>query len=1021
MLSVASRGVLLGAAAGLVLALNDFGAMWLWLDTASDRWTLLARLAGLLTPVAAILGLLAAALTHMLKRGVARAQPRRSGHATTADSIALLLAPALVWFASELFTGGTASKLPSLWLWKSAAAALLLAGVWVAALVTQRLLKVAEAAQRSALLGAALLVLGHLLIKVNQWVLPKLYDYVHAALALVSLAMIALGIALVATRVAPIRQSEARWPFGGIAALAPLLLALAGSVSALSSNQNVAVAMLDARACHARSVLLATPAQLHAERVRRPQNLASSARHPVRLDANSDAPKSTGAHVLLITIDALRADHLGTYGYARKTSPKLDRFAEGSLVFERAYAQAPHSSYSLSSLMTSEYLHETLDLGAAPPEATLASVVAEAGYHTAAFYTLGIFHTAAERLGVYEKNSFGFALHDHRDREPEAFTDRVLEEIDRTVAQGEPNTFIWAHYFNVHEPYEATTFGTSDLDRYDSEIARADAAVTRLIEEAKKRFTRDLVVVITADHGEEFREHGGVYHGSTLYDEQVRVPLIVNAPFLAPKRVASPVEVIDIAPTVLGMIGLPKPTSMRGDDLRAVVADDSLATPAFSAVIHKRMVVKWPYKLIADLRFGLFEVYALDTDPLERKNLASADPERLDALRTEVYAWLDSLAVAEGTKDDPRTRALDQGRLGDRRAVPTLLELIADETAAVDARREACVILGKLTDPTSTKGLVAALRSKEHLVAAEAAIALGRMHHDEGQDLLRHLVQKEDPELRVRAAVSLGRLRDTASVPALIDALWIAPNDYEREEAIRWLGRLRDARALEPLISLLPESRTRHLVVIALGSLGDARGLDTLRDVLSWEHHAVVRDAVVRGLGLLKDPRGLDLVLPLAVTEPTLKNIPETLVRLGALESGAIAGSDMRPDARVSGISRCTSYSERHDWDYLRRTVCETTHASASVSFQVPEAIATRVSGATLVVGIRRLDRQDSATLSVRLGDLSLADVQVDGQWTDQHLPLDPGTLRSGRVVLKLSSIPAEARFAIDHVLILPR
>jgi len=1021
MLSVASRGVLLGAAAGLVVALNDFGAMWLWLETASDRWSLLARLAGLLTPVAAMLGLFAAVLMHVLQRAVARVRPHRSGHFTTADSTVLLLAPALGWLATELFTGGSASKLPSLWLWKSVAVVLLLAGVWVAALLTLRVLKIAQAAQRSVLLGTALLVLGHLLIKVNQWVLPKLYDYLHAALALVSLAVTALGIALVASRVGPIRQWEARWPFGGVAALAPLLLALAGSVGALSINQNVAVAMLDARACHARSVLLATPAQLHAERVRRPQNVAASARQPVRLDANSDAPKSNGAHVLLITIDALRADHLGTYGYSRETSPKLDRFAEGSLVFERAYAQAPHSSYSLSSLMTSEYLHETLDLGAPPPEATLASAMADVGYHTAAFYTLGIFHTAAERLGVYEKNAFGFALHDHHDREPEAFTDRVLEEIDRTVAQGEPNTFLWAHYFNVHEPYEATTFGTTDLDRYDSEIARADAAVARLIEEARKRFTRDLVVVITADHGEEFREHGGVYHGSTLYEEQVRVPLIVNAPFLAPQRVASPVEVIDIAPTVLGLIDVSKPGSMRGDDLRAVIENDSLATPVFSAVIHKRMVVKWPYKLIADLRFGLFELYALDADPLERKNLASADPDRLESLRAEVYAWLDSLAVTEGTEGDPRTRALDQGRLGDRRAVPALLDLIADETAAVDARREACVILGKLTDPTSTKGLVAALRSKEHLVAAEAAIALGRMHHDNGRELLRHLVQEEDPELRVRAAVSLGRLRDTASVPALIDALWIAPNDYEREEAIRWLGRLRDARALEPLISLLPESRTRHLVVIALGSLGDARGLETLRDVLSWEDHAVVRDAVVRGLGLLKDPRGLDLVLPLAVTEPTLKNIPETLVRLGALELGAIAGSDMRPGARMSGISRCTSYSERHDWDYLRRTVCETTHASASVSFQVPEKIATSASGATLVLGIRRLDRQDAATLSIRLGDRPLSDVQVDGQWSDQHLSLEPGTLQSGRLAVKLSTTEDGARFAMDHVLILPR
>ena len=103
------------------------------------------------------------------------------------------------------------------------------------------------------------------------------------------------------------------------------------------------------------------------------------------------------------------------------------------------------------------------------------------------------------------------------------------------------------------------------------------------------------------------------------------------------------------------------------------------------------------------------------------------------------------------------------------------------------------------------------------------------MYDARARNALRALVRAEDPDIRVRAAVSLGRLRDTEAVPALVEALWIATGDYERQEAVRWLGRLRDPRAVEPLIQLLPESRTRFLVVAAIGMIGDRRGYASSR------------------------------------------------------------------------------------------------------------------------------------------------------------------------------------------------
>ena len=103
------------------------------------------------------------------------------------------------------------------------------------------------------------------------------------------------------------------------------------------------------------------------------------------------------------------------------------------------------------------------------------------------------FNTEGERLRPYRNDAFGFALHDHIDREADATTDRVLEGVDRVVRETERPTFFWAHYFDVHEPYEDTHFGTSDVDRYDGELRKADAAIGRPVDEMERRLAPPVV------------------------------------------------------------------------------------------------------------------------------------------------------------------------------------------------------------------------------------------------------------------------------------------------------------------------------------------------------------------------------------------------------------------------------------------------------------------------------------------------------------------------------------------------
>lgn len=1020
----ASAGLLLGAGAGIVLALCDFGALWLWLPFWSERLVLLLRLVASLAAIGAVIGVGAGAVAGAWEVRVEGAGWR--GMARRSAPHAVLAAAPLSLVAWLLFTGGKMSRLPFHALLVPLVGVALVAGAWVALTAGIALVRWARAGARwrGIAVGTVLIVSATMAAKLDQRILPNLYEYLHATLTLVAGILVAAGLASGAPHVASLSRLEtmsARWLTAVAGALA-LLLAI--HLGTLPRSPNVRVALLDPRASSSRTLMLglgpivaAADARPHGRFARQRARDAEQRR---RLAGMAGLPETPGAHVLLVTIDALRADHLGAYGYARGVSPNLDALAARSVVFERAYSAAPHSSYSLSSTMASEYLHETLDLDQPLPEETLPRVLAAAGWHTAAFYPLGIFHTEGERLTRYRDEAFGFDVHDHTDLEAEALTDRALAEVDRVVAGGEAPTFFWVHYFDVHEPYEDTSLGTSDVDRYDGELRKADRAVARLLREMDRRLEAPIVVVVTSDHGEEFRDHGGVYHGSTLFEEQIHVPLFVSAPGFAPRRVAAPVQSIDLGPTLAGLVGVDIPREWRGHDLRALMTGRVHDVgPAYAAVLSKRMIVDGHEKLIADLRFGTYELYDLDLDPHERLNLGGGDPATVSRLRDEIYAWLDGLAAPPGGgAQDPRALALDRGRLGDRRAEDDLGRLVLDATAPEDMRREAARILGRLADTRMADVLVTGETDPNRLVAADCAIALGRMYDPRGKELLRELVLYEDPDIRTRAAVSLGRLRDRAAVPALIEALTHAETAYDREEAVRWLGRLRDPRAVEPLLESIPEFRTRYLVVIALGQIGDARAFEPLADMLTWEHRSNIRDNLVEGLGLLHDPRAIPLLVDIAATEPDMRNATESLIRLGALERGAIGGADVIPGAGP-GLAHCLAAPLVHDWDYLNRTVCDTTTPRATLHLAVPRSVA-HAESVVVILSAKRADATTPVTLHVTLGHAALADARIDGGWTELRWTVPARTLAGPRADAVITSDDPAARLTLDQLVLIP-
>ncbi len=991
----ASQVSLASLVGGALVASMDFGAGWLFLAQPADQGLFALQLWLLLPALSCLIGTTLFAPCSWM--------PRRWQRLTWP---CILLSPWHAFIAIKLFSGGKMLTLPHRCVWITSVFVLLCAAV----VITQALIERYWPALVRRRLWYAPVMLGLALLatKVDQHAFANLYEFLHGELSLVVTTACSLACALlIEHRVLKNARPAARLVTMSLAVLSVLSLSLAFRTQ--DQNQNVYVALLSPRAPNAHSALLGLRTLFPKHEVRgKTEALDGPAR-----SLSKDAPAQM-ANVLLITVDALRPDHLGTYGYERKTSPALDRFAQEAIVFERAYAQAPHSSYSISSLMSSHYIHQLVDLEVGLPNETLASTLAGAGYHTAAFFTEGIFHTEGTRLADFDKSAFGFERFDHTAAPAENMTDMVLAEIHRAQGEQLSPMLVWAHYFDVHEPYRATDFGSSDIDRYDSEIKRTDAAIERLIKSARQLTKHEWVIALTSDHGEEFRDHGGLYHGSTLFDEQIRVPLMFYVPGFEPQRIAKPVELVDVTPTLLSLVGAPIPKSMRGDDLRKLLRGETAdwRAPVFGAVTHKRMVVKWPYKLVADLRYGTRELYDLHKDPREDANLAATRTDVIDELMPSIYGWLDSLQSSpEGETISAHDTALGLGRLGDRRAVDPLCDLLGDEQAELAKRLEAARLLTQLSDHNSKQALLDAMRGDNARVAAEAAVALGRMFDPRAQDALRELMKTSDPMLRARAAVSLARLRDPAAVPGLVDALYTHPSRFERDEAIRWLGRLEDPVALEPLLSLLGDSQARHLVLYALGHLGDNRALPALVETLNRERNAFRKNRAVRALGQLGDPAALDSLMPLLSQGLELTNLSESLVRLGAIDRGLLGGVDVGPVTRgrlrpAPKPSDCRARAAKHDWDYRERTWCElkrpTSLRLTAPAKSEPGEIRLRARSA----------ESPNTTLRVRLGDQEHT-WELTHTWSEHALAVPKGTpLR-----LKLDF---DAPVGLDHVLVLP-
>ena len=386
--------------------------------------------------------------------------------------------------------------------------------------------------------------------------------------------------------------------------------------------------------------------------------------------------------LVLITVDTLRQDRLGCYGCERNTSPHIDALAKSSVRYQYAIAQAPWTAPSVASLFTSRYPTSELGIRGVnerlPDSVPLISELLQvAGYSTAGVVANPLvtakhgYHRGFDSFDS-EATARSYCIDGTTS---EMVTDRALAFLDEFASDSRP-FFLWAHYMDPHalylehdydlgvefpeydgpivpampwDEYRKQRMWMSDADRieaerlYELEIRYTDEHVGRLLDGLKAHGLFDQACIcFTADHGEEFLDHGDVGHVGTLYEELVRVPLLVKFPEQTEPVVHdAPVALVDVMPTFLEladaerperMAGVPLPRTAESSDPGRVIATEAAKTRVLTGVFQG------DWKLIESSQ-GSVELFDLGTDPGERQNLQTEKPRRLRELTAALEAW----------------------------------------------------------------------------------------------------------------------------------------------------------------------------------------------------------------------------------------------------------------------------------------------------------------------------------------------------------------------------------------------
>ena len=578
-------------------------------------------------------------------------------------------------------------------------------------------------------------------------------------------------------------------------------------------------------------------------------------------------------NLLLITIDTLRADHVGAYGATTGATPSLDALAAAGVRFDQVQTAAPLTGPSHATILTGQYPpshgvrgNVVFTLGSKYP--TLATLLKRQGYTTAAF--VGAYPVAAAFGFNQGFDTFNEEFHEASVGDPGAerraneVADAALGWLDafsKSPGSTQP-FFAWLHFYDPHAPYTPPSpYRERFRGRpYDGEIAFADAQIGRVFDWLRTTGRdADTLVVALADHGEGLGDHDELMHAVLVYQSTMRVPLLMKGPGV-PHGVVVPARAgtIDVAPTVLGLLGLTADKTLVGRDLGPQMTARALASaPLYGESLFGRLNCHWATlrsSVLDDWKLILGtepELYNLARDPAESRNLAHDEPARVQSMSLALQRALQKMAPqGDRAQPNPATAEqegklrslgytsgsagrgpLDDPRLPDPRTHVVLYDRLQAATAAQGAALPAAFddvqrITREDPDNPFAFGTLASMAYRYgSLVIAARAFAraleldpdrpgirqnygkllreLGR--YDESERELRiALVQttEEDSRTRVNLAETLVAVKKTGEAETLLSA--VLSHEPKNAEALAARGRLRlaEGRLAEAVASL---------------------------------------------------------------------------------------------------------------------------------------------------------------------------------------------------------------------------
>jgi len=417
---------------------------------------------------------------------------------------------------------------------------------------------------------------------------------------------------------------------------------------------------------------------------------ADRSRPPARLPAPpASSARRAGApeRILMLTVDALRADRWPDY-CRRRLLPNVYRLSRRGAAFHRAYATSNWTLPSVYSLMTGRYPSQVRFLMAAmdwqdnvrllDPESdyardrrnmrklipaparddapTLAEALQQRGYRTATVLDNPFLKPAmgmTRGFDIVDETPYQRANRNLQGITAPLMAKQAWQIIER---HAEKRLFLYAHFSDPHAPYHRhthpTNLGDRAEDRYDSELRFVDQWIGYLLQRLQQKgLLRSSLIIITADHGEEFRDHGGRYHASTVYEEQIRVPLVLVGPGIVPLRTIQPVSLVDVTPTVLSLVdGTADRDLASGMDLSRWLRSGRFPPRLAKRVLYaeSRRFQNWKqacitnrYKLVRDNKAATSQLFDLHRDRGEHQNLIGQEPALARRLLERMRALLD--------------------------------------------------------------------------------------------------------------------------------------------------------------------------------------------------------------------------------------------------------------------------------------------------------------------------------------------------------------------------------------------